>query len=166
MELMRRAASGRLSEIAGPATLPIDRMMRTLGLRQHAVADFATLPADTRAMLEAYARGVNAWIDLKGRFAAPEFLVLGAPGTVGGGGQPALGEDDGAVAVDELAAGTVTAGAGRTGPGGDAGSALAAPARVCPPRMRWVQPLTRFAAAASRLVSVLPQFPGALHDAA
>jgi penicillin amidase len=79
MELMRRAASGRLSEIAGPATLPIDRMMRTLGLRQHAVADFATLPADTKAILEAYARGVNAWIDLKGRFAAPEFLVLGAP---------------------------------------------------------------------------------------
>src|ERR1700761_1890709 len=79
MELMRRAASGRLSEIAGGATLPIDRMMRTLGLRQRAVADLATLPADTRALLEAYARGVNAWIDLKGRFAAPEFLLLGAP---------------------------------------------------------------------------------------
>jgi penicillin G amidase len=79
MELMRRAASGRLSEIAGPATLPIDRMMRTLGLRQHAVTDFATLPADTQAILKAYANGVNAWIDLKGRFAAPEFLVLGAP---------------------------------------------------------------------------------------
>ena len=79
MELMRRAASGRLSEIAGPATLPIDRMMRTLGLRQRAVADFATLPPDTQTMLEAYARGVNAWIGLKGRFAAPEFLVLGSP---------------------------------------------------------------------------------------
>jgi penicillin amidase len=79
MELMRRAASGRLSEIAGSATLPLDRMMRTLGLRQHAVADLAGLPPDTRAMLEAYARGVNAWIELKGRFAAPEFLVLGAP---------------------------------------------------------------------------------------
>jgi penicillin G amidase len=79
MELMRRAASGRLSEIAGPATLPIDRMMRTLGLRQHAVADLASLPPGTRTILEAYARGVNAWIDLKGRFAAPEFLVLGAP---------------------------------------------------------------------------------------
>ncbi|MEA2741101.1 MAG: penicillin amidase, partial [Acetobacteraceae bacterium] len=79
MELMRRAASGRLSEIAGPATLPLDRMMRTLGLRQRAVADLAALPADTRAMLDAYARGVNAWIDEKGRFAAPEFLVLGAP---------------------------------------------------------------------------------------
>jgi penicillin G amidase len=79
MELMRRAASGRLSEIAGGATLPLDRMMRTLGLRQSALADLAALPDDTRAMLEAYARGVNTWIDLKGRFAAPEFLVLGAP---------------------------------------------------------------------------------------
>jgi penicillin G amidase len=79
LELMRRAASGRLSEIAGPATLPIDRMMRTLGLRQHAVTDFSRLPADTRTLLQAYARGVNAWIDLKGRFAAPEFLLLGTP---------------------------------------------------------------------------------------
>ncbi|WP_241771243.1 penicillin acylase family protein, partial [Acidisphaera rubrifaciens] len=33
MDLMRRAASGRLSEIAGPATVPIDRQARLLGLR-------------------------------------------------------------------------------------------------------------------------------------
>src|SRR5271156_4639091 len=62
MELMRRNASGRLSEIAGPATLPIDRMMRVLGLRRRAEADLTLLPADTRAVLDAYARGVNAWI--------------------------------------------------------------------------------------------------------
>ena len=79
MDLMRRAASGRLSEIAGPATLSIDRMMRTLGLRQHAVADMAALPAGTRAVLDAYASGVNAAIERKGRFIAPEFLMLGAP---------------------------------------------------------------------------------------
>lgn len=79
MELMRRNASGRLSELAGPATLPLDRMARTLGLRRRAVADLAVQPADTRAMLEAYARGVNAWIEERGRFAAPEFLLLGAP---------------------------------------------------------------------------------------
>jgi penicillin amidase len=79
MELMRRAASGRLSELAGPATLPIDRLMRVLGLRQRAEADLALLPADTRLLLDAYARGVNAWIALRGRRAAPEFLVLGAP---------------------------------------------------------------------------------------
>ena len=30
-------------------------------------------------MLEAYARGVNAWIAPRGRFAAPEFLAFGAP---------------------------------------------------------------------------------------
>ena len=79
MDLMRRSASGRLSEIVGPATLPVDRMSRTLGLRRHAVEDLATLPPETRDLLEAYARGVNAWIDQKGRFAAPEFLLLGAP---------------------------------------------------------------------------------------
>jgi penicillin G amidase len=79
MELMRRAASGRLSEIAGPATLALDRSMRTLGLRRHAVADYPTLPAETRAILEAYASGVNAWIAERGRFSAPEFLYLGRP---------------------------------------------------------------------------------------
>ena len=79
MDLMRRAASGQLSEIAGPATLPLDRMMRTLGLRMRAEADYPTLPADTKAILEAYGRGVNAWIAARGRFAAAEFLLLGAP---------------------------------------------------------------------------------------
>lgn len=79
MELMRRSASGRLSEVVGPLTLPMDRMMRTLGLRRAAIADLETLPPDAHAMLDAYARGVNAWIRQKGRFAAPEFLLLGAP---------------------------------------------------------------------------------------
>ena len=79
MDLMRRAASGRLSEIAGPATLGYDRTMRTLGLRRRALEDYAALPPETRAVLEAYARGANAWIAAKGRFSAPEFLVLGTP---------------------------------------------------------------------------------------
>ena len=79
MELMRRNASGRLSELAGPATLPLDRLMRTLGLRQAAEADYAALPETTRAVLQAYANGVNTWIALRGRFAAPEFLILGRP---------------------------------------------------------------------------------------
>lgn len=79
MDLMRRAASGTLSEIAGPATLPMDQMMRTIGLRPRAEADLAALDAPTRALLEAYARGVNGWIAARGRFAAPEFLLSGAP---------------------------------------------------------------------------------------
>ena len=36
MDLMRRNASGRLSEIAGPVTLRLDRTMRVLGLRRRA----------------------------------------------------------------------------------------------------------------------------------
>ena len=79
MELMRRAASGRLSEIAGTATLPIDRMMRTLDLRHAAAQELATLPPEPRAMLDAYARGVNAWIAGHGRFSAPQSVLLGAP---------------------------------------------------------------------------------------
>ena len=79
MDMMRRAAAGELSEIAGPATLPLDRMMRTLGLRRSAAHAEAALDTDTRTMLEAYAAGVNAWITARGRFAAAEFLLLGAP---------------------------------------------------------------------------------------
>ncbi len=79
MELMRRAASGELSELVGRATLPIDRMMRTLGVRRSAEADLAEVDAGTRAMLDAYARGVNAWIDARERFASEEFVVFGKP---------------------------------------------------------------------------------------
>ncbi|WP_198030126.1 penicillin acylase family protein [Bradyrhizobium sp. Tv2a-2] len=79
MELMRRSASGRLSEIGGPAALPMDRMMRTLGLRVRVSSDLDSMPESTRRMLEAYARGVNAWIGERGRFSSEEFLLFGAP---------------------------------------------------------------------------------------
>jgi penicillin amidase len=79
MDMMRRAAAGELSEIAGAATLPTDRMMRTLGVRRSAEADAAALDGETRALLEAYATGVNTYIAAKGRFAALEFLPFGAP---------------------------------------------------------------------------------------
>ena len=79
MELMRRVASGRLAAIAGPAALPLDREMRTLGLGRAARADAAALDPATRAIFAAYARGVNAFMAAHGRLAAPEFLWLGAP---------------------------------------------------------------------------------------
>lgn len=79
MDLMRRGASGRLGAIAGPAALRADRFMRVLGLSGKAEADLAAQAPETRRLLEAYAAGVNAWIAERGRFAAPEFLLLGAP---------------------------------------------------------------------------------------
>ena len=79
MELMRRAASGRLSELAGARALPLDRTMRVLGLRQRAVAQLAVTPAATRALLQAYSRGVNAYIAAHGRWTGLQFAVLGRP---------------------------------------------------------------------------------------
>ena len=79
MELMRRVGSGRISEIAGPGGLAIDRMTRTLGLRHLAEASYPMLPRQVRDQLDAYANGVNAAIEARGRFIAPEFLLLGRP---------------------------------------------------------------------------------------
>ena len=79
MELMRRGAAGRLAEIAGPAALRADRFTRTLGLADRAVDDLSALTAEARAILDAYAAGVNARIAERGRFIAPEFLALGVP---------------------------------------------------------------------------------------
>jgi penicillin amidase len=79
MDLMRRAASGTLSEILGPITLANDEEMRRLGLLQSAQRDVAGLSPAAHAVLQAYADGVNAYIAQRGRFAAPEFLVLGRP---------------------------------------------------------------------------------------
>ncbi len=79
MDLMRRAASGRLSELMGPATLAIDKQMRVLGLARLAEGDLAAQSPEARGLLEAYAAGVNAWIASRGRFAAMEFLFFGPP---------------------------------------------------------------------------------------
>lgn len=80
MELMRRTAQGRLSEIFGQETLETDKLMRALDIytiSQRAV--FAQTP-DTLAMLNAYSAGVNAWVttvrtEALGR-GAPEFFLF------------------------------------------------------------------------------------------
>lgn len=60
MDVWRRSAAGELSEIFGPQTLDLDRAMRRHGFRPIAAASVARLPANERAVLEAYAEGVNA----------------------------------------------------------------------------------------------------------
>lgn len=79
MDLMRRAASGRLSELVGPNALPLDKQMRVLGLGRLAEGDVAAQSPETGALLEAYTAGVNAWIARRGRFAALEYLYFGTP---------------------------------------------------------------------------------------
>ena len=60
MELYRRAASGRLSELLGEATLAIDQRFLTLGLRLAAEREWERTPPDLRTAFESYAAGVNA----------------------------------------------------------------------------------------------------------
>ncbi|HTO54092.1 MAG TPA: penicillin acylase family protein [Myxococcota bacterium] len=62
MEHDRRRASGRWSEVVGPIALARDTFLRRLGLARSAERDLAALAPETRAMLEAYAAGVNAWL--------------------------------------------------------------------------------------------------------
>src|SRR3569623_1989041 len=76
MELERRLASGRLSEIFGQDLLRQDSWMRTLGLRLSAQSAFSALSKPARQSLTANAKGGNQW--LQEEHALPlEFAVLG-----------------------------------------------------------------------------------------
>jgi penicillin amidase len=77
MDLMRRAARGQLAEILGNLALDQDKQHRTIGFAQEVEAEFAQASPKTRAVLEAYARGVNAYIDsLDPKSMPPEFQIL------------------------------------------------------------------------------------------
>jgi penicillin amidase len=77
MDLARRTARGELAEIFGRDALEIDKTHRTYGFAAVAEAEAANLTAADRAILEAYARGVNALISsLDDKSLPPEFLIL------------------------------------------------------------------------------------------
>lgn len=77
MEILRRTAAGRLSEIFGPAALDVDRVVRTLDLWGAAGRSVAALSAEERRLMEAYAAGVNAGIRHRADPLPPEFVILG-----------------------------------------------------------------------------------------
>ena len=60
MDFYRRVVSGRLSEMAGEEGLPVDRLMRTLGMRRVAEREAAALDPALAAVLERFCEGVNA----------------------------------------------------------------------------------------------------------
>lgn len=76
MEFMRRIASGRLSEILGARGLATDRYMRVFDFVGAADADFERLTTGPRAVLEAYSRGVNAYLETRRGAWPPEFYLL------------------------------------------------------------------------------------------
>lgn len=75
MDLMRRNAAGELSALVGAKALPLDKARRLHRFRHRAEAALAALPADERALLDAYVSGVNAGLaGLSAR--SPEYLLL------------------------------------------------------------------------------------------
>jgi penicillin G amidase len=76
MDVMRRFASGELSEVLGEDTLKIDREQRILGLRAAAKKSLEMASPRDRTFFDAYARGVNAYIASYANHLPIEFRIL------------------------------------------------------------------------------------------
>lgn len=63
MEWWRHQSAGRLSEIAGPSLVGTDSFLRTLGFQEAARKDLEIADDETVRALEAYAAGVNAYLE-------------------------------------------------------------------------------------------------------
>ncbi|MEM7713775.1 MAG: penicillin acylase family protein [Cyanobacteria bacterium P01_A01_bin.68] len=78
MDFWRHIGSGRLSEMFGESQLEKDRFLRTMGWKKIAEQEFAeTLDDSTKANLQAYAEGVNAYLEThQGSALSLEYAVL------------------------------------------------------------------------------------------
>lgn len=76
MDVLRRIGQGRLSELAGASMVRLDARMRRFGIARLAPGDFEILPDEVKAIYQAYADGVNAWLETRAGIAADEFTLL------------------------------------------------------------------------------------------
>jgi penicillin amidase len=76
MDLLRRVARGQLSEIVGPAAIPLDKQFRLLRFGPAAERDVNLLDEESRIAMEAYARGVNKFIEQHQNKLPIEFTML------------------------------------------------------------------------------------------
>jgi penicillin amidase len=76
MDGMRRFAGGELAEILGSDLVKHDRQQRILGLKAMAKKTAENMPAEIRVHFEAYARGVNAYIETHRDRLPLEFRIL------------------------------------------------------------------------------------------
>ena len=63
LEFTRKLANGRLSEIFGSETLPIDKYIRTIGVTRMVEKFMNEMSTDDRIILENYAAGVNKMVE-------------------------------------------------------------------------------------------------------
>ncbi|MEX2325143.1 MAG: penicillin acylase family protein [Nitriliruptoraceae bacterium] len=63
MDFRRHVTSGRLSELFGSSQIGTDKFLRAMGWYATAEAELELIDDETRLMLDAYAQGVNAWLE-------------------------------------------------------------------------------------------------------
>ncbi len=77
MDMLRRAAEGRFSQVYGISALLTDRMNRTIGFERLAKEELKSLTPQARNALQAYCRGVNAYLTENDDKLSVEFTALG-----------------------------------------------------------------------------------------
>ena len=77
MDFWRHIGQGRLAEMFGSSQVDSDEFLRSLGFTQLAELEFAALDDQSKAILEAYSEGVNAYLaDHSGTSLSFEYMTL------------------------------------------------------------------------------------------
>ena len=79
MDYDRFRALGRWAEIAGPDGVGQDRLLRTAGMGRTAGLDYESAGAEAKAMVDAYAAGVNAFLETTSAFPVEYKLLDRSP---------------------------------------------------------------------------------------
>jgi penicillin amidase len=79
MDLTRLAGRGELSTLFGEKTLETDRYLKTLGFYRAAIDEYKNLTPPTRLAVDAYTRGVNAYLATTKRLPREYFILGGKP---------------------------------------------------------------------------------------
>jgi penicillin amidase len=74
IDLWRRSAQGRLSEILGANFIDRDAMTRRIQYRRDTDAEWASYGPDAHAIAEAFVRGINAWVSIARTQVPQEFV--------------------------------------------------------------------------------------------
>jgi penicillin amidase len=77
IDLWRRSAQGRLSEVLGPNFIERDAMTRRMQYRGDRETDWASSGPDAKAIATAFTRGINAWIRIASDPLPEEFRLAG-----------------------------------------------------------------------------------------
>ena len=78
MDFYRHVATGRTAEMFGEAQLEADVFLRTLGWERVAAREYQALSPLMRTLLDAYTRGVNAYLSERGEWGLSlEYVFLG-----------------------------------------------------------------------------------------